>query len=153
MKADVVMASVCSRDLISEDLWNRLRSRVQRDGQFSAGKADAVVDGTLSFLRLCGQFRGERLSPSKDIDVGWHAFTLHTRDYEAFWERVAGHLIHHEPTRPGERNPARTVASTIEFMRQHSIDFDPLLWAMSKANCDSGPPDCGETDCSSEGPG
>ena len=43
------------------------------------------------------------LSPSKSVDKAWHAFILHTRDYEAYCRERFGRVIHHQPT--GEPDP------------------------------------------------
>ena len=41
---------------------------------------------------------GESLSiPTKIVDLIWHAHILHTKDYIAFCNHVAGGYIHHTP--------------------------------------------------------
>jgi hypothetical protein len=41
---------------------------------------------------------GENLSiPTKVVDLIWHAHILHTKDYIAFCDYVAGSYIHHTP--------------------------------------------------------
>ncbi len=35
--------------------------------------------------------------PSRVVDVAWHEFILHTRDYHKFCEQAFGHYFHHNP--------------------------------------------------------
>ncbi len=35
--------------------------------------------------------------PSRVVDVAWHEFILHTRDYHEFCEQAFGHYFHHNP--------------------------------------------------------
>jgi hypothetical protein len=44
------------------------------------------------------------------IDEYWHAFVLHTRDYQAFCQKHFGFFIHHSPSFPGFQEP--TLAET-----------------------------------------
>ena len=34
------------------------------------------------------------------MDKAWHAFLLHTRDYEAYCRERFGRMIHHQPGAP-----------------------------------------------------
>ncbi len=56
----------------------------------------------LIFLDLCAR-SDEMLSPPPDVDKAWHAFLLHSRDYEAYCNERFGRVIHHQPT--GEPDP------------------------------------------------
>ncbi|MEK9201664.1 MAG: hypothetical protein AAB944_01700 [Patescibacteria group bacterium] len=49
------------------------------------------------FLVVCGMMESS-CSPSQGLDEIWHAFILHTRDYQEFCERYIGGFIHHRPT-------------------------------------------------------
>jgi len=35
--------------------------------------------------------------PSRVVDVAWHEFILHTKDYHRFCNRAFGHYLHHNP--------------------------------------------------------
>jgi len=37
------------------------------------------------------------ISPPEPVDKAWHAFVLHTRDYEAYCRERFGRVIHHQP--------------------------------------------------------
>jgi hypothetical protein len=90
-------AETISRDLIDRGLYDRLAARIVADHRFERRHAERIVDQTLAFLRACADNPGTTISPSPMVDVGWHAFILHTREYAEFCDRVAGRFIHHEP--------------------------------------------------------
>jgi hypothetical protein len=41
----------------------------------------------------------ELLSPPEPVDKAWHAFLLHTRDYEAYGKERYARVIHHQADR------------------------------------------------------
>ena len=86
--------------------------RISREGGFSAEKAQTVFKDTLRFLFLCGTSTGS-WSPSRTIDVGWHAFLMYTEDYAEFCDTYFGRFIHHRPTRIGERPSSQKSKSTL----------------------------------------
>lgn len=61
--------------------------------------------------------RAGALSPSGTVDIGWHAFILHTRDYAEWCEHVAGRFLHHAPDESAEGEPGTATAA-----RQRTID-------------------------------
>lgn len=74
------------------------------------------------------------LSPSPQVDVGWHAFVLHTRDYMEFCTRVAGRFIHHTPT-AGAEEPGASAAATLEALRRTAMAVDWSLWRGHGSDC------------------
>lgn len=73
-----------------------------------------------------------RLVPSELVDHGWHAFILHTREYAAFCEKIAGRFIHHVPMVPGEGDQGSV--SAVDAMRAAGIEVDADLWGRT-ADC------------------
>jgi hypothetical protein len=61
----------------------------------SPEEAAELFQDTLKFLALVGN--GVRIAPPAKIDLGWHNFILHTRDYAEFCEKCFGYFVHHEP--------------------------------------------------------
>jgi hypothetical protein len=89
----------------NSDLVNRYVDKLG----LSQEQAELLFEDTKKFLYICGTYNGY-WSPSKDIDEGWHAFILFTRDYAEFCEKYLGRFIHHEPHRRGhhyDRGAAR----------------------------------------------
>jgi hypothetical protein len=95
------MTAVLAPDeLIDADLWERLVSRIMADEGVDRTAAGSAMAAGLAFLARCATAAGPQ-SPTPEEDLGWHTFILHTRDYAAFCDRIAGRFIHHEPTGQG----------------------------------------------------
>jgi hypothetical protein len=131
------------RSLVSDDLFERLVRRITvGDGAEPIERQLAVriVDQAVAFLGACAEHEGEPLAPSALVDIGWHAFILHTREYTRFCYRVAGRYLHHAPKEPGiERtsNPHEVRNRTLGAMRSAGFVVDEPLWALP-ADCNSG---------------
>ena len=69
--------------------------RLVREYGLSEEEAEVLFQDTIKFLALTGN--GMKISPPARIDLGWHNFILHTRDYAAFCQECFGYFIHHEP--------------------------------------------------------
>lgn len=85
------------RGPVTDEVFACLARRVMAEDGVSAAMAERVVDQALAFLATCAANPGAQLAPSRSVDVGWHAFILHTEEYADFCHRVAGHFIHHRP--------------------------------------------------------
>lgn len=106
-----VTAPRTGRSLISVELFSRLVTRVHEENNLDNEHAERIVDQALAFLGACAVNPGVPLSPSPEVDTGWHAFIVHTREYAAFCDRIAGRFIHHVPTGHGKCNPDRCSAT------------------------------------------
>jgi hypothetical protein len=126
------------RDLVSARLFDRLTFRVMADHDLEHDVAERVVTQSLAFLLACALYPEGHLAPSKAVDVGWHAFLLHTADYVEFCDRVAGRFIHHYPTGPGDFEGQQAMAVTTAAMRSIGLHVDAALWNIA--------PDC-TSDC------
>ena len=116
-------------DLPRAHLLQRGRDRADREGERRrpATRAKAWFGEMLIFLDLCAR-SDEMLSPPPDVDAAWHAFLLHSRDYEAYCNERYGRVIHHQPT--GKPDPAayqRAYERRNEYAGTTSPD--PMLWA------------------------
>jgi len=62
-------------------------------------EVDTVVRDLKRFLSLNLLVRDPEFEfvPSFKIDLAWHEFILHTRDYTAFCDALVGSYIHHTP--------------------------------------------------------
>ena len=81
--------------------------RIVEEEGVDLATATAWFDEMLVFLDLCAESK-EMLSPPPPVDAAWHAFLLHSRDYEAYCIERFGHVIHHQPT--GAPDPKAYVA-------------------------------------------
>jgi uncharacterized membrane protein YgcG len=102
--------------------------RIARENGVDHETARLWFGEMLVFLDLCAT-SGEMLSPPKPVDAAWHAFILHTRDYEAYCKERFGRVIHHQPT--GEPDPS-AYARAFEA-RSGSGAMDTTIWAIPAA--------------------
>ncbi|HEY9104484.1 hypothetical protein [Chitinimonas sp.] len=57
-----------------------------------------VEQGLRQFFAISLLARGQRLGmPSQAVDMLWHEFILHTRNYQHFCRRAFGRFLHHTP--------------------------------------------------------
>jgi uncharacterized membrane protein YgcG len=99
--------------------------RIQVDAGVDRETARAWFNEMLVFLDLVAGSK-EFISPPKPVDVAWHAFILHTRDYEAYCRERFGRVIHHEPT--GEPDP-EAYRRAYERRAQHG-PLDGAVWVV-----------------------
>jgi len=65
---------------------------------------------------------GPPVSPTFEVDVAWHAFILHTRDYTNYCMERFGHYVHHEP---GVEPSAPGLADCIKLVVETSTGAAP----------------------------
>jgi hypothetical protein len=117
--------------LVEPNLYTLLVGDIVRQHGTSHDYANRIIQQALGFLRACALNPDAHLSPSPDVDKGWHAFMLRTRAYADFCEKVAGRFIHHAPDEPGTNTPAlqsERIGATIAAMRAAGIPVDLELW-------------------------
>lgn len=126
-------------NILDQQTWERLSRRIGRERGFSPRQCDEIVDGTVSFLKMCGDYPNRTFSPSPLVDIGWHEFLMYTREYQRFCEQIAGRFIHHSPTDLGDGATSKpTAKETLEFMVSHSIPFYMDQWRFDGAmNCNN----------------
>jgi hypothetical protein len=78
---DRTAPAVAPRELVSPALFDRLVRRIVKDEQIDQPTAERIVAQALGFLQACALNPGAGLSPSPKVDIGWHTFVLHTKDY------------------------------------------------------------------------
>ncbi|WP_250284222.1 glycine-rich domain-containing protein [Frankia sp. CiP1_Cm_nod2] len=129
------------RDLVAPKLFNRLSARLAADHLVDREYAERVIDQSLAFLAACGTDLETPHRPSHTVDMGWHTFLLHTKEYSLFCRQIAGHFIHHVPddTPPNLTTAPTRHASTITFIEQAGYVVDHELW-LTSARCD--PDEC-----------
>jgi hypothetical protein len=84
--------------------WNEaVVERIQRDAGVDRETARTWSNEMLVFLDMAADSKAF-ISPPEPVDAAWHAFLLHTRDYERYCLARYGRVIHHQPT--GTPDPA-----------------------------------------------
>jgi hypothetical protein len=117
--------------------------RIEMDAGVDRDTARLWFNEMLVFLDLVADSR-DFLSPPEPVDVAWHAFILHTRDYEAYCNERFGRVIHHEPT--GTPHPASYRRAYDRRARLGALDG--AVWAVplwpGNAGTEAGGPAGGE---------
>jgi hypothetical protein len=99
--------------------------RIQRDAAVDRETAEAWFRELLVFLDMVAA-SSAFISPPEKVDVAWHAFLLHTRDYEAYCLERFGRVIHHQPT--GQPDPASYRRAYQQ--RSGAGAMDSAIWGM-----------------------
>jgi hypothetical protein len=127
-------------DLVDAALLQRLCRRIQTDhGDVTDDLAHRIVDQALAFL-AASAVATQALGPSDLVDIGWHTFILHTRDYAQFCDRVAGQFIHHVPddgVGPDDDQHRVPLARAVDAIRQAGYVVDHDLWGVGAADCNT----------------
>jgi hypothetical protein len=134
-----VSVTLANRDLIGEQLWQRMVARITREQDLDTNSAQRIVNEALGFIKCVADHPATRLVPSALVDIGWHTFILYTREYAAFCAQHAGMFIHHDPAdEPTTATEVLRPADTMEFMIQLGYPVDPTMWV----SADISPGDC-----------
>ncbi|MGC4749018.1 glycine-rich domain-containing protein [Micromonospora sp. DT201] len=128
------------RALVSDELFARLSARIAHDHpELAPDLPPRIVDQALAFLAACA-VTAQPIGPSALVDIGWHTFILHTRDYAEFCHRIAGRFIHHQPEpAPDDDVPqpiGAPISRTVSAIRAAGFTVDAALWT------DEGTADC-----------
>ena len=133
---ELVTTHTTGRSLISAYLFDRLVTRLKNEERLEHGLAERIMDQALAFLGTCARDHDTPLAPSTLVDLGWHTFVLHTREYAAFCQRVAGRFLHHVPTEPGDHNTGKqsaALADTVRAITAAGFHVDAALWPHGNA--------------------
>ncbi|MBN6038708.1 hypothetical protein [Amycolatopsis sp. 195334CR] len=144
------------RVLVPATLFDRLASRIVAEEQLSRDLAERIVEQALAFLAACARNTGAPLGPSELVDIGWHTFILHTRDYADFCDRIAGRFLHHVPTEDGDPAATGEAAHTTLMRAVAAIEragyaVDPELWPAAGGKCNVDCSQC-KNGCSDDPP-
>jgi hypothetical protein len=107
--------------------WNSsVVERIQRDAGVDRDTAAALWAELLVFLDVVAESK-DFVSPPPGVDVAWHAFILHTRDYEAYCRERYGRIIHHQPT--GAPDPS-AYRRAYERRSARGTPVDHMIWPL-----------------------
>jgi hypothetical protein len=131
------MTAITGKSLIDPPLFDKLTQRVTKDHGLDTALAARIVDQTAAFLKACADNPHTPLSPSMAVDLGWHAFVLHTADYATFCHTIAGRFIHHQPIDEegdGSDEARAALRATVRAILRSGVMVDQELWAAA-ADC------------------
>ena len=124
-------------DLVPAALFDRLVRRIVKDEQIDQPTAERIMAEALAFLQACALNPGAGLGPSPAVDIGWHTFILHTKEYGEFCHRIAGRMIHHNPTDDTDEQVGKygSIKATLVAMRAAGIPVDEEMWQAHAVDC------------------
>lgn len=131
-----VQPRIAGSTLVTPTVFDRLVRRIVIDDRIAHPLADRIVDQALAFLGACARNIGASLAPSELVDIGWHAFLLHTRDYVAFCDRLAGRFLHHVPVDADPHTGAtarQAIRRTVAAISEAGYVIDHDLWFRANA--------------------
>ncbi|MEX5631930.1 glycine-rich domain-containing protein [Parafrankia sp. FMc2] len=141
MTAVALEVEKAGRFLVRPALFDWLVDRVAADVEVAGDRdlAARIVDQALAFLATSAT-SPHTLAPSRRVDIGWHAFVLHTREYADFCNQVAGRFIHHIPesTRPSLEQVATVRTRTTDAIAAAGYALDVDLWTLPAECADEG---------------
>jgi hypothetical protein len=92
------------------------------------GYAERIVTEALKFVHTASLFPTVPISPTEEVDEGWHALILHTRVYAALCSGL-GRMVHHYPERPeAARQDPAVLTRTMALIEQAGYTPDAELW-------------------------
>ncbi len=90
--------------------------KLMKEHHLTRGEAYQLFKDTLRFLWL--SVKVGNLTPTTNLDKGWHTFILFTMDYQKFCHKYFGRFIHHRPHRPEDKpDNGEGVARTLEAVK------------------------------------
>ncbi|WP_282692029.1 hypothetical protein [Streptomyces sp. CC208A] len=119
-----------ARALLSRDAFTGVMLTVlDNNPGMDAPLAERIVTEALKFVHAAALFPTVRVSPTKEVDEGWHALILHTHLYATLCSRL-GRTVHHYPERPdAAHHDPDVLTRTMALIEQAGHTPDAELWA------------------------
>lgn len=106
--------------------------------------ADRVVDQALALVFVMGSTgEGASMTPSQQVDPGWHTLILHTDWYANWCQEQFGYFLHHQPN--SKTRTGGLMTSVVNKIRAAGFEVDDELWGTA-AECNA-PACCGDGPC------
>ncbi|MEU8760731.1 hypothetical protein [Streptomyces sp. NPDC048659] len=118
------------RALLSDTAFNGVMYTVlDNNPDWDPFYAGRIAEEALKFVAAAALFPQVKISPTEEVDQGWHALILHTHLYATLCSRL-GRTVHHYPERPeAARHDPDTLARTMALIEQAGYTPDTALWA------------------------
>lgn len=118
-----------ARALLSDASFNGVMHTVlDNNPGMDPSMAARVVEEGLKFVAAAALFPQARISPTNEVDEGWHALILHTHLYATLCSRL-GRTVHHYPERPeAARRDPDVITRTMALIEQAGYTPDAELW-------------------------
>ncbi|MBX6766214.1 MAG: hypothetical protein IRY90_03515 [Actinomadura rubrobrunea] len=137
--AEADKAAKDPRDLLDGETFDLLAGYVARHHEVTRAYAERMVSQMLVWMAAVAQNAGVRLAMDETVDPAWHAFILHSQQYESFCDRMFGHYLHHVRPAPGKSASDEEAARTLEALYATGYPVDEEFWVGAKPCCPPNP--------------
>ncbi|MCI3930182.1 MULTISPECIES: glycine-rich domain-containing protein [unclassified Streptomyces] len=127
--------------LVSEELARSVAHFVHVHSGQSMERAQRIADQAFAFVYTAATT--QRMVPSDDVDLGLHAFILHTREYAKFCQSHAGHFLHHTPAIGAGCRTVEDVTASARALKAAGFVVLDDLWTVNGENAAQCDADCG----------
>ncbi|ASQ97889.1 hypothetical protein [Streptomyces sp. 11-1-2] len=133
------------RSLIGEELFSSLAHFVVTHNGQTPERAERIADQALAFVATAATAATASVAmmPSDDVDLGLHAFILHTKEYREFCHQHAGRFLHHNPAPGGGGRTLEAVTASAHAMKAAGFMVFDDLWTVNGENAAQCDADCG----------
>ena len=104
--------------------------------ELSQKTIDDRIDALLQWLAAIPLAKAEAkgLQMVESIDVVWHAFILHTKEYAAFCQQFLGRFVHHMPPSEFDSDRTEDASYTLATIRgAFGVHTHPELEALASS--------------------
>lgn len=126
--------SLDPKTLISTELFDQIVTRLADREGLRREHAERCMVQALAFLKACADNPNARLAPPFEVDLAWHTFILHTKEYAEFCENLAGRFLHHRPA-DGMEDDGAMIRATADIIALGGMPVDHELWGVEGTGC------------------
>lgn len=127
-------------ELVSVETFDKLTRYMVEHHRVTQAYADRVVRQGLLFMKAMCDNPGIRIVPDVSVDPAWHAFLMHTVEYEQFErEHNGGRRLHHVPIMLEDISSGAAMRRTIPILYATGYEVDPEFWATGESCCPPNP--------------
>ncbi|KUN37654.1 hypothetical protein AQJ30_15310 [Streptomyces longwoodensis] len=123
--------------LVPDEVRDRLAQYIVKEHpEFTVEFAGRLVVESAKFQAASAARPDVRMAPSLLVDIGWHAWLMHTTDRDALMKRIGG-VVHHVPELPGDDSGDKKAVrhDTLAVMRDTGNTPDLELWPAASGDC------------------
>ncbi|WP_148589445.1 hypothetical protein [Streptomyces sp. WAC01526] len=132
------------RDLVPPELFERLVDFCADEYGLERSVAERVQSEAIAMCHVMGITQaGDDMTPSKQVDSGWHTFMLHTEEYASWCQQNFGYFLHHRPN--SKIRTKGLMADVVGRIKAQGFEVDERLWGTT-ADCNP-PACCGDGPC------
>ena len=129
------------RELVSGETFAKLVTYTVEHQRVTRTYAERMIEQALIYLKAVAQNPGVRIVPDVSVDPGWHAFLMHTQEYEQFErDHADGRRLHHVPIMLEDIRSGAAMARTIPLLWATGYAVDPEFWLTGESCCPPNPP-------------